>query len=210
MELNLLIWLYMTARLVNSVALGFGPLIVNSSSPLPNNSLTVPECVNSDAWASFQFHPSDCQKALDRFTVAELVISRSRHKTFEFLGVDATPVSTLTTQATPRRYEYNTCTMAIILQKDLPSLLPIAPGYHPSLTDFATYLEIWEVASVLLRDCISPILTSKRSSDLSRVRFVSLTGWDKVVSKIRAAGLNCVDYDTILTGHKKSYGRSVL
>ena len=194
MEVNVLIWLYLIIRLVNSVALDLGPLIANRSSPLQNNSLTFPECVNSGAWASTRFHPSDCQLALDRFTVAELVVSRSSHKNFEFLGIDATPVSTLTTQTTPRRYVYNTCTMAIILQKDLPSLSPIAPGHHPSPpTDFATYSEIWEVTSILLRACISPILISKRSSDLSRVRFVSMTGWNRVVSSTTAAGLKFVD-----------------
>ena len=207
----MLIWIYMIIRLVNSVAIDFGPLIANRSSPLQNNSLTFPECVNSGSWASTQFHPSDCQFALDRFTVAELVVRRSSHKNFEFLGIDATPVSTLTTQTTPRRYVYNTCTMAIILQKDLPSLLPIAPGHHPSPpTDFATYSEIWEVTSLLLRVCISPILISKRSSDLTRVRFLSMTGWNRVVSKTRAAGLKFVDSCEYLTGYKKSHGRSVL
>ena len=178
----------MIIRLVDSVALDLGPLIANRSSPLQNNSLTFPECVDSRTWASTQFDPSDCRLALDRFTVAELVVSRSSHTNFEFLGIDATPVSTLTTQRTPRRYKYNTCTMAIILQKDLPILLPIAPGHHPSPpTDFATYSEIREVTSLLLKVCISPILISKRFSDLSRVRFISLTGWNKVVSRSRAA-----------------------
>ena len=173
----------MAIRLVHSVALDFGPLIVNSSSPLQNNPLKFPECVDSATWASIRFEPSDCQFALDRFNVAEIVISRGGHRNFEFLGVDATPVSTLNTQRTPRRYVYNTCTMAIILQKDLPSLSPVAPGRQSSPpTDFATYSEIGEVTNLLLRACVSPIFIRKKPSDLPQVRFVSLTGWNRVVS----------------------------
>ena len=84
------------------------------------------QCINSPEWATSGFLAGDCYTAIEKFRDRE--VEKYGATTLEFLAAGMTPIfPSLFWQSTPRRYKYKSCTMAILMLKDLPGdVVPVS------------------------------------------------------------------------------------
>ena len=80
-------------------------------------------------------------------------------------------------QATPRKYKYKSCTLALVMLKDMPGLTP--PGGF-SGHDEVSYTTIEATAREILARCISPVFGFGKSGarGSESLGFANPTGFD--------------------------------
>lgn len=152
-----------------------------SSSPLvllPTTNISAPapnlQCIDSPDWATLTFVPEDCYLALENFHTREVEFYESMM--LEFLAANIAPsFPSLFAQTTPRKYEYKTCTMAIVMLRDLPGE-PLPVTRFPK-SDLSTYLSIGIAAKNVLQVCLSPV-RGKGGRMGGGLGFVNPTGYD--------------------------------
>ena len=159
----------------------FMGILTLSAYPSPDVGLNSVDCVDSMSWSSTSFHPRQCVAAIH--AVYEFEVLTSARITYEFLASGATRSTVAAVQRTPRRYVGGSCTLAIVLLKDVPSLGSTSSAPSSDLTD---YWQIWKLSKSILEDCLPPWLSGNRSSNVGRshspVKFRSQTGWGRLVS----------------------------
>ena len=106
-------------------------------------------CVNTPGWTTPSLSPKDCVSAAHRFSLQE--VGAHAEDEFEFVPAGATGVSGLPIARTPRRYPYQSCTMAIAhLGSFRPGQIPGFDPVTPSVpTDFGNYRDIVRQSSFL-------------------------------------------------------------
>lgn len=140
--------------------------------PLNDTTMTSYQCINSDDWATPNFHPQDCQAAIEEFHRTDVL--KYTHMLLEFRAKGVPPLIPIFSQSTPRRYVYGTCTVAIIMMTDMQNLLP--GTYFVKNTDLSTYVFLENAAKNVREGCISPMLGEQGDQD--GVNFVNPTGYD--------------------------------
>lgn len=163
---------FLAALLALTPLASYLPLVLlpaaNISAPAPNL-----QCIDSPDWATSAFHPQDCYTAIENFHTREVEIYESM--TLEFLATHITPsFPSLFSQTTPRKYEYNSCTIAIVMLRDLPG--GTAPGITFPKSDLCTYVYIENAAKNVLQGCLSPM--RGKGSRNGGLEFVNPTGYD--------------------------------
>ncbi len=94
----------------------------------------------------------------------------------EFYAANITPsYPSRFSQPTPQKYKYKTCTLAIVMLKDLPG--GAVPGTSFPSTDLSSYMDIQNAAKDVLRICISVVLGKGRGAG-GGLGFVNPTGYD--------------------------------
>ena len=154
-----------------------------SSSPLvllPTANISVstsnPQCIDSPDWATLRFSPEDCYTVIANFHALE--VEHYESMMVEFFAANIHPtIPSLFTQLTPRKYKYRSCTMAIVLLRDLPEGL--APGINFPKSDLSTYVSVETAAKIVLQACLSPVRGKGRGKG-GGLGFVNPTGYDIV------------------------------
>ena len=149
-------------------------------TPFVNVTQNSPQCVDSPSWSSTFFTPKDCRFAIH--TLYEFEVLTNARITFEFLARGATGTTVAVKQKTPRRYVAGTCTLAIVLIKDVPLVASVASRS----SDLADYWSIWKLSKAISTDCLSPYLYTEGIVNASvgdtPVTFRSATGWANLVT----------------------------
>ena len=160
-------------------ALTFSSPITNPNfhQPTPRTNLTTPrqlytpQCLNSEDWVTPSFLPGDCYTCIDKL---------HNRDTDKWHTIPLDFVSYLTpqhkpstwTQTTPRRYKYKSCTVAVVLLKDMPGATP--PGKYPA-HDEVSYAAVELSAREIIARCLSPVMGEKRERGLG---FANPTGFE--------------------------------
>lgn len=120
-------------------------------------------------------------------TFHNLEVARYESMTLEFLAANITPIfPSLFTQSTPRKYKYNSCTMAIVLLRDLPG--GAVPGIVFPMSDLSTYVSVENTAKNVFQGCLSPVL-GKGKERGGGLGFVNPTGYDIAGTYIFHSGI---------------------
>lgn len=134
-----------------------------------------PQCHDSPDWTTSSFLGGDCYTAIDKFTNFE------SHKWgpayLEFVSRDiilAHP--SIWAQRTPRKYRYKSCTLAIVMLRDLPP--GIVPGGEYPHSDLGNYVQLEKAARRILAKCISVVLSKGEGRGGGRLGFANPTGFD--------------------------------
>ena len=139
-----------------------------------SNSEVCVECINSHDWATEHFLAGDCYTALDKFHNRE--VDKYNSMMLEFLAAGLNPpFPSRFAQTTPRKYKYKSCTMAIVMLKDLPG--GAVPGTSFPTSDLCTYIQLENAAKNVLEGCLSPVL-GKSKGRAGGLGFVNPTGYD--------------------------------
>lgn len=94
----------------------------------------------------------------------------------EFFAAKMTPsFPSQFSQSTPRKYKYKSCTMAIVMLRDLPG--GVVPGTTSPKSDLCTYPHLENAAKNVLQGCLSPVL-GKGRGPAGGLGFVNPTGYD--------------------------------
>lgn len=143
----------------------------NLTAPLRSSN---PRCIDSPDWVTPSFVGGDCHTAIVKFhreTVVWNTVDLS------FLSYQATPpLSSIWDQETPRRYRYKSCTLAVVMLKDLPhEMTPARP--YPGI-DTSSYASLERAAREILASCISPVLGKGGANEGGGVGFTNPAGFD--------------------------------
>ena len=129
----------------------------NVTSSFLTESTVSDFCTSSIAWTGDAgLDPNllrDCGTASNTFWNVE--VRRHGVSEFEFLNSETPSAHRNPNQRTPRRYTYDTCTIALINKPDIPD--PYWPGIPLSslpATDTASYDEIYMSLLAVVADCL--------------------------------------------------------
>jgi hypothetical protein len=147
--------------------------------PTPTNmSLTASnlQCIDSPDWTTPSFLAGDCYTALDKLQNRKVL--RYNSMVLEFYAANITPsYPSRFSQATPQKYKYKTCTLAIVMLKDLPG--GAIPGTTLRETDLGTYVDIANAAKRIMKVCLSVVMEKGRGrGGGGGLGFVNPTGYD--------------------------------
>lgn len=139
------------------------------------------KCVDKPEWTTQSFLAGDCYSALDKFHNRK--VDRYSSMTVEFYAANVTPYyPSHFWQATPQKYKYKTCTLAIVMLRDMPpSEVPVTTAQS---TDLSSYLYIEMAARTVLKECLSVVLPNGKASG-GALGFVNPTGYDIVGTCLR-------------------------
>ena len=151
----------------------------NYSHLLPHQNVTGqphpsdPVCVENPSWVTSSFLAGDCYTCIDKLHNRDVDIWSTAF--LEFFSYDTLlpkPPS-IWAQRTPRKYRYKSCTLAIVMLRDLPE--GTVPGRGFPGTDLSSYAFLEMSARNVLAKCMSPVLRAKAGG---KVEFANPTGFD--------------------------------
>ena len=132
-----------------------------------------PVCVENATWVTSSFLAGDCYTCIDKLHNREVDIwSTAFLEFFSYNTVPPHPPS-IWAQRTPRKYRYKSCTLAIVMLKDIPDGTLPARGFPG--TDLSSYAFLEMAARNVLAKCMSPVLWGKTGGKLE---FTNPTGFD--------------------------------
>ena len=140
-----------------------------------------PQCIDSSDWVTPFFEGSDCSIAVGKFHNREYPVWSTTYLEF-FTYRFQPPLPSIWAQRTPRRYRHMSCTMAIVMLRDMPpGIVPPPTSTYPT-SDLASYADLERVARGILAKCISPVRSvgqgsNRRKHRGTRVGFVNPTGF---------------------------------
>lgn len=145
-------------------------------------------CVDKPEWTTQSFLAGDCYSALDKFHNRK--VDRYSSMTVEFYAANVTPYyPSHFWQATPQKYKYKTCTLAIVMLRDMPpSEVPVTTTQS---TDLSSYLYVEMAARTVLKECLSVVLPNGKGGG-GALGFVNPTGYDVVGTCLRLLLLLCL------------------
>ena len=134
--------------------------VSTSPSNTTSNKLTTPgffheQCTSSRAWRMPSFS-RDCHQALENFLNIDVIHYGSTP--FDFYDLGAPSMVTRSSRATPFRYVFDKCTIAVAMvesfQQDLlPTPVPKPPPGGWPRTDIANYIDLYAGLELVLRGC---------------------------------------------------------
>ena len=174
-----------------ATALPTSDLKINHTLHTANTNLSSSlQCIESPDWATPSFRPFDCWSAIETFTTTE--VWNHGGTIYEFLSASLVPVYPQFAISTPRKYVYNSCTMAIVMMADFsPQSIP--PGITFPRTDLCRFAEI-DTAVKNVRDGCLAILLGKENGNVGGLRFLNPTGFNRAGTMIDSSpslGLLC-------------------
>ena len=141
-----------------------------STNLTTSQQLLIPQCLYSDEWITSSFLAGDCYTCIDKLHNRE--IDKWHTIPLDFVSYH-TPQTSIWTQGTPRRYKYKSCTLAIVMLKDMPPEIA-PPGGFPG-HDEVSYTELELTAREIIARCLSIVMRKKGERG---VNFVNPTGFD--------------------------------
>ena len=138
-----------------------------------------PICGEFPTWVTSSFLAGDCYTCIDKLHNREVDIwSAAFLEFFSYDTISPYPPS-IWAQRTPRKYRYKSCTLAIVMLKDMPQGILPARGFPG--TDLSSYTFLEMAARNVLAKCMSPVLKGKEGN---KVGFANPTGFDIAGNRI--------------------------
>lgn len=132
-----------------------------------------PICVENPSWVTSSFLAGDCYTCIDKLHNREVDIWSTAFLEFFSYRTSLPSPPSIWAQRTPRKYRYKSCTLAIVMLKDMPE--GTIPGKGFPGTDLSSYAFLEMAARNVLAKCMSPVLRGKPGS---KVGFANPTGFD--------------------------------
>ena len=139
-----------------------------------------PMCIDSPAWVTSSFLAGDCLTCIDKLHNREVDIWSTAFLEFFSYRTQLPYPPSIWAQRTPRKYRYKSCTLAIVMLKDMPE--GVVPGRGFPGSDLSSYAFLEMTARNVLIKCMSPVLRGRQSG---RVGFANPTGFDIAGTVIR-------------------------
>ena len=134
-----------------------------------------PICGEFPTWITSSFLAGDCYTCIDKLHNREVdVWSTAFLEFFSYRTPPPYPPS-IWAQRTPRKYKYKSCTLAIVMLKDIPDGVVPARGFPG--TDLSSYAFLEMAARNVLAKCMSPVMKGEKGN---KVGFANPTGFDIV------------------------------
>ena len=140
-----------------------------------------PVCIDDPSWVTSSFLAGDCYTCIDKLHNRDVdVWSGAFLEFFSYATLPPTPPS-VWAQRTPRKYRYKSCTLAIVMLRDMPE--GTIPGRGFPGTDLSSYAFLEMAAKNVLAKCMAPVMLRGKGSDGGgggggRVGFANPTGFD--------------------------------
>ena len=132
-----------------------------------------PICIENSAWVTSSFLAGDCLTCIDKLHNREVDTWSTAFLEFvSYRTVIPSPPS-IWAQRTPRKYRYKSCTLAIVMLKDMPE--GTVPGSGFPGTDLSSYAFLEMAARNVMAKCMSPVLGG---DGRGKVGFANPTGFD--------------------------------